>query len=198
MLRFLPVMYLTAALLLGCSGEPDPADNWEPIDPEAMTATQNQQQTKAHEAKDALFTALKDRLTEVIEAEGPASAIEVCKEEAPAIARRVAQQHRLAIGRTSQKLRNPENAPPAWVTPLIKAAENEARYFHHRETGELAALLPIRLQPACMVCHGPPDSIPPPVRAQLEKTYPEDEATGFEAGDLRGWVHVRVPAHDEV
>jgi hypothetical protein len=34
----------------------------------------------------------------------------------------------------------------------------------------------------------------PAVRTALEETYPEDLATGYEAGDFRGLIRVTVPA----
>jgi hypothetical protein len=124
---------------------------------------------------------------------GPAKAIEVCSEEAPQIAAAVAEEHHVAIGRTSFQLRNPRNQPPAWARPLIEQRPTDPRFVElpDQRTG---ALLPIRLQAQCTACHGPRDQISPEVRDQLDRLYPEDEATGFQEGDLRGWFWVEVPA----
>jgi hypothetical protein len=42
----------------------------------------------------------------------------------------------------------------------------------------------------CLQCHGA--NIAPPVAAKLAELYPEDQATGFAAGDFRGlfWVEL--------
>ena len=37
------------------------------------------------------------------------------------------------------------------------------------------------------------DGLPPPEREELARRYPEDRATGYRVGDLRGAVSVRVP-----
>ena len=62
------------------------------------------------------------------------------------------------------------------------------------EDGRFAALLPIQLKVGCLGCHGPRESILPTVREALEAAYPDDKATGFKAGELRGWFWVEVPA----
>ena len=53
-------------------------------------------------------------------------------------------------------------------------------------------LLPIRLQPQCTMCHGPAAAIADEVRAEIAASYPDDRATGFATGDLRGWFWVEV------
>ena len=49
--------------------------------------------------------------------------------------------------------------------------------------------------PLCLKCHGEPGSdIDEATTATLAELYPEDEATGFALGDLRGMWAIRVPA----
>jgi hypothetical protein len=47
------------------------------------------------------------------------------------------------------------------------------------------------LQPLCVACHG--KFLAPDVAAIIEEAYPEDQATGFEVGDLRGVFWVEYP-----
>ena len=147
---------------------------------------------RALAARDALAKRLTTRLTEAMSSGGPAEAIPVCSEEAPRIAAEVSREHNLAIGRTSFKLRNPNNAPPDWADPLIETRPDEPQQVDLPD-GTTGILLPITLQPQCLACHGPADQINEAVAAQLADFYPEDQATGFEAGDLRGWFWVEVP-----
>ena len=49
------------------------------------------------------------------------------------------------------------------------------------------------LKVQCLACHGLKEQISPEVQAQLDRLYPEDQATGFNEGDLRGWFWVNVP-----
>jgi hypothetical protein len=49
----------------------------------------------------------------------------------------------------------------------------------------------ITTQPLCLTCHG--EAISPEVAAKLSELYPDDRATGFREGDLRGaFVVTRV------
>jgi len=123
----------------------------------------------------------------------PATAIGVCKDIAPRLAAEVSETRGVTIGRTSHRLRNPENAPPAWAAPYVERRRDVPVFLSHDEDGALAALLPIRLKAQCLKCHGPQDSIAPDVQAALAEAYPDDEAVGFKEGDLRGWFHVVVP-----
>jgi hypothetical protein len=149
-------------------------------------------QRVAVEAKDALFSALSSRLMEVLQSKGPAAAIEVCSQEAIEIAQQVGQEYGVEIGRTSFKLRNPANAPRDWVKPYVDQ-RIETPQSLTLENGNHGALFPIRLDVKCLMCHGGPDDMLEQVSQELAKRYPDDEATGFKQGDLRGWFWVEVP-----
>jgi hypothetical protein len=56
-----------------------------------------------------LRTALQSAMAEG----GPLAAIRVCNEDAPRIARAAAEQSGAEVGRTSTRLRNPDNRPDA-------------------------------------------------------------------------------------
>ena len=188
----IPVMLLQATLP-GC-GPPrqKPNSDWQLVKEAQLTSDQAAQRDKALLARDAMFKSLKGRLVEVVGTEGPAAAIEVCSKEAPQIAEQVSQKHGLAIGRTSFHLRNPDNSPPEWAARLVEDRAAEPTYLTN--DGRFAALLPIRLQPDCLTCHGQEEEILPAVADALAEHYPQDTATGFREGDLRGWFWVEVPA----
>ena len=44
----------------------------------------------------------------------------------------------------------------------------------------------IPLSPSCLTCHGSENDIPPVVKDHIQKLYPEDRATGYALGDVRG------------
>ena len=50
---------------------------------------------------------------------------------------------------------------------------------------------PIIVQPLCLSCHG--NVLAPEVANHIEEAYPDDQATGFEIGDLRGVYWVAFP-----
>ncbi len=149
------------------------------------------QKDKMLSAKDALFTQLSGRLIETMGSAGPIAAISVCEREAPKIAKSVSTEHGLQIGRTGVRLRNVENKPPAWADELI-ASRTDTPTFATLSNGHVAALLPIKLQAQCLMCHGPKEQIAADIQAQLAKHYPNDEATGFQDGELRGWFWVEM------
>lgn len=168
---------------------------WQLVAESELSTRQAAQRDRALSARDAMFTSLKTRLTEVVGSAGPAAAIDVCSKEAPQIAERVAREHRLEIGRTSFRLRNPDNEPPEWARPLVERRVEQPRFL--TSDGTLAVLLPIRMQDQCLLCHGAEQAIPEPVKTALNDVYPEDRATGFADGDLRGWFWIEVPPEGE-
>jgi hypothetical protein len=120
-------------------------------------------------------------------AEGPAEAIEVCRVKAPGIADALSVDG-IRMGRSSHKLRNPDNMAPDWVDPIMQTYLDDASNREPRAV-KLAGsrwgyVEPIVVQPLCLTCHG--SELAPEVAAQISELYPADNATGFEAGDLRG------------
>jgi hypothetical protein len=57
----------------------------------------------------------------------------------------------------------------------------------------LRYLKPVVANAMCLTCHGEKAKIPPAVQAVLAREYPDDHATGFSVGDVRGAVSVRIP-----
>lgn len=112
-----------------------------------------------------------------------------CKEAAPRVQEQVATDHRVELGRTSFKIRNPANRPRDWAKPFVDGWVAEDVVLA-KGSGELAYLSPIMLAEFCTECHGTADRISDDVKKILAEEYPEDEATGFQAGDLRGWFWV--------
>jgi hypothetical protein len=127
-------------------------------------------------------------------AKGPLNAISVCKDLAPAIADSLSIEG-VEMGRTSHRLRNPANSAPDWVSPVIETYLGEdsdrvpkvVSLANNRE----GYVEPIMIKPLCLACHG--STLAPDVAAHLSEAYPEDVATGFDVGDLRGVYWVEYP-----
>jgi len=152
----------------------------------------DEQKEKMLAAKEALFQKLSGRLMEAMSSKGPAAAIAVCQTEAPQIAKAISEEKGVSIGRTGVRLRNPSNQPPAWAASMVEA-KTEIPTFVKLSNDHAAALLLIKLQTQCLMCHGPNDQLIPDVQSQLAKLYPADHATGFQEGELRGWFWVELP-----
>jgi len=128
-------------------------------------------------------------------AEGPVEAVGACQLRAPAIAADRSQEG-VRVGRSSHRLRNPANAPPEWVAPILDAYGEETADRAPR-TVTLAAdrmgyVEPILVQPLCLTCHGA--ALAPEVAARIETLYPQDRAVGYQAGELRGVFWIEFPA----
>lgn len=145
-----------------------------------------------------LLGPMKTELKEALMAgmqKGPSSAISVCKVQAPAIADSLSVEG-VKIGRTSHRLRNPENRAPAWVNGVLQAYlrddDDRPPQVVPLANGREGYVEPIMTQPLCLTCHG--TNLAPDVAMQIDRMYPDDEATGFEVDDLRGVFWVEYPA----
>lgn len=136
---------------------------------------------------------LKGELVEGMK-KGTANAIDVCSVRAPEIAKAVGSD-RVLVGRTSHKLRNPDNTPRPWVEPLLRSYVEDPSRTGPRavalEGGGVGYVEPIVMAPMCLTCHG--ESMPDATKAAIAEKYPNDEAIGFANGDFRGlfWVEFK-------
>jgi hypothetical protein len=144
---------------------------------------------------------LKAALESAISAGGAAAAIGICRDEAPAIAAELSARSGALVSRTSLRLRNPANAPLPWQAQAMQrfqtrkaggAALEELETLESVPGEGIGYMKAIATQPLCVSCHG--DALADDVRATLRRLYPEDSATGFAVGDLRGAFSVFWPA----
>jgi len=139
--------------------------------------------------KRELQTALREGL-----AEGPSHAIGACRLRGPQIGESLSRDG-VRVGRTSHRLRNPANASPEWVQPILDAylanADDRAPRVAQLGEGRAGYVEPIVMQPLCESCHG--DPLSPDLVQPIRDLYPEDRAVGFHAGELRGVFWVEFP-----
>ncbi|MDG2015017.1 MAG: DUF3365 domain-containing protein [Pirellulaceae bacterium] len=184
---------LGATLFAGCGqGEPSvESTSWKSLT--TLTAHQQRQKTHALEAKELLSLELSSELKGAMA--DPAAAISVCKTSAPTIATRVGSEKNVRMGRTSFRIRNLNNQPPQWAVGFVKERVNDEVTLQLPNNG-LGVLLPIRVQTICINCHGQPNEMDPSIFAAVLSNYPDDNATGFKVGDLRGYFWIEVPPMD--
>ncbi|HVP67747.1 MAG TPA: DUF3365 domain-containing protein [Anaeromyxobacteraceae bacterium] len=168
-----------------------------PVEVAAAPAAWKEPLARASKAARALQDRLQGRLARALSDGGPAAAVSVCRDEARQLALAVERESGVQLGRTSDRLRNPANAPPAWAKRAVAGAAGlkaSAVAPTALDLGDrLGVLFPIPVRGTCVGCHGPPESLPVSVKQALEAAYPGDRATGYAEGELRGFVWVEVP-----
>ena len=141
-------------------------------------------------------------LQEEIQKSGPEGAIPVCKDNAPKMAGKISQETGWKIKRVSLKARNEARATPdAWEKAALEdfdkraaAGEPPAQLEKGEKVGnEFRYVKALPVQPLCLSCHGNADQISHAVKDVLGKHYPNDRATGYSAGQIRGAISVRKP-----
>jgi hypothetical protein len=162
-------------------------EGWTTIDADALSDAQIAQRVIGNAQRDMLVRELVSTLTAEISANGHGAAVALCNEAAPTIRARIDAHPRVTVGRTAQRLRNPDNAPPAWAADLV-ATGDPGPHLRVGPDGQLAELSPIMMPAMCTSCHGAEAQIAIGVADALAELYPDDQATGFSAGDLRGWI----------
>ncbi|GAB6042307.1 Tll0287-like domain-containing protein [Endothiovibrio diazotrophicus] len=150
------------------------------------------------------FGELKGELMKAMKEGGPVNAIGVCSAKAPGIAHQISVEKGWKVGRTSLKLRNPANAPDAWERSVLekfearKAAGEDPKTMAYAEVVEQDGQKVFRFMKAiptaekpCLACHG--ENLKPAVAAKLDELYPQDQARGYHAGDIRGAFTISQP-----
>jgi hypothetical protein len=152
---------------------------------------------RAEQAMNELQQALLARLKAAMDSGGPAAAVEVCRTEARAIAGAVAEKQGIELGRTSHRVRNPANAPRPWARAVVEGSAGVKASTETLRTVDLGdrvgVLRPIGTAETCTRCHGAADEVRRNIGVILASAYPQDLATGFAPGDLRGWMWAEVP-----
>jgi len=162
----------------------------------AVASAESARPDRAHAAVQAFASALKGELMAAMQSGGPVAAIEVCKTRAPAIAETVSLEQDVEVYRVSLQNRNPENAPNDWQRAVLlqfeerKAAGEDPATLAWSDTvttsggDEFRFMKAIPTASLCLNCHG--QTLAPAVADKIAELYPEDQATGYREGDIRG------------
>ena len=183
-------MLLALPLIAALSGQTDPT----PQDAEAIAA-------EARSLVKTFVASMKPLLQRSVRAHGAAGAIEVCADTAPELTARLAADSGWEIRRVSPRPRNLATASPdAWETEaMARLAEQlqagqppgEANYGQWVD-GRYRYMQAQVTEGLCLLCHGS-NQVTPDVRVAIASRYPDDRATGFTLGELRGAISLRSP-----
>ena len=157
---------------------------------------------EARQLSKELAEKVRGLLLQEIERGGFENAARVCSELAQEITQQFNKRTRYYARRVSLRYRNPKNIPDDYEQRKLeefdflnreKRLENE--YVAVVKEGDreyLRYMKPLVAIPLCLVCHGPKENIPSEIKAILTEKYPDDRATGFFSGDVRGTISVKI------
>lgn len=158
---------------------------------------------RSREASMRMGKTLKSELMTAVESGGPAQAVEVCFRRAPALGDAISAEMGLTVRRVAGKARNPGNQPDAWeadglallATRIAEGAdpataETHAWIYNDQSERKFRYMKAIVTEPLCLACHGP--AIEEGLAAIIKDRYPDDTATGFLPGSLRGAFSVSI------
>jgi hypothetical protein len=194
----LPVLFLA-----GCSKTPDPAGPPPTSPPAVLSADVRNaavQRGKAIAAE--TFSLLSSNLQSALQQGGVSNALPFCSLAASPLTAGMAGKHGVGIRRVTHKPRNPAG----------RADATELAVLNHFEAGLTGTNLPPPLvtnftastvtffapivlnNELCLKCHGEPaKDISAENLAIIHQHYPQDEATGFKLGQLRGAWRIDLP-----
>lgn len=153
---------------------------------------------KGNQASALLVQKLGSELKAQMQNSGALGALNFCSQNALNLTAQVAAETQTSIKRLSLKNRNPINAPTVQETALLNKWENLAKNGQPLPPYELVKVSdstalyykPILINnEACLKCHG---NVEGELAKAIRTAYPEDKATGYKMGDLRGMIAVEI------
>jgi hypothetical protein len=161
----------------------------------AETAPAPELKAKAAELVKAYAGKLNAALNSAIQAGGAEGALEVCNTQAPVIAAEMSRSSGWSVARTSLKPRNAASAPDdderrimesfdARIARGEKAADLTSAEIVEQNGKVFRFVKAIPTGPVCLTCHG--DNVAPDLKRKITALYPQDQATGYKEGDMRG------------
>lgn len=207
MVKFTSLLLASALMGMGISScttadKPTETEEETPLPSgESMPDTLVHQQAKkiSQEAFAALSGALQKAMTEG----GVITAIDVCKTQAIPLTNGVGEANQVEVKRIAVRYRNPENAVNGaemqlfedWSTQIGRGEDPAAVVLHEGQNRIWYGAIRLA-NPLCLQCHGEPGKdIAEATLAQLRSAYPDDRATGFAMGDLRGAWKISFEGH---
>lgn len=136
-----------------------------------------------------------DKISEKYSEGGYEAAAEFCSMNAYPLTDSLANEYKIFLKRVSNKNRNPENTPSDLEKQILDAYEysveqgdelgSNVQFIRPGDT--ILFNKPIQItSELCLNCHGKASQISEEVQTVLKQEYPNDKATGYKLGDLRG------------
>lgn len=157
---------------------------------------------EARKLSDELTGQVRSLLMQELEKGGYEGAVRVCAE----VAQKVTADYSARTGRYARRVslgyRNPKDIPDEYEREKLqefdrlrreKKLENEYyEVVRERDVEYLRYMKPLITGKMCLNCHGQVTEVPHAVMSQLQRRYPNDKALGYNEGDVRGAVSIRI------
>ena len=162
---------------------------------EALTDTEKSAYLeRGREIAATAFSVLSGNLAAALEKGGVANAVQYCNLAAMPLTDSLSRTNNAVIRRTSLKTRNPKNKPSEWERAALLSFEKEDQAGEELKPvvqlldgQHVAFAAPIRVMSLCTKCHGKEGETMDAAAARVIRSlYPDDQATGYAEGDLRG------------
>jgi hypothetical protein len=161
---------------------------------------------ETREATQPLLQKVVGTVKESLNKTTPHETVDTCREKLPGMVKETREKTGWNIRRVSLKTRNAERGTPdEWETKVMTDFDQRAAAGEKREQLEIGEILQapegrvfrymkaLPVQEACLTCHGDAAKLTPELKAKLATLYPNDKATGYELGQIRGALTVKRP-----
>jgi len=150
--------------------------------------------SRGKEIAQGSFQALSSALQGAMSSGGVEKAMNYCNISAMPLTDSLSDVYNARVKRTALKYRNPQNKPTEAEEKMLnaymtQAAENQEMSPEVKllDENHIAFYAPIKTMGLCLTCHGTVgESLTEENYETIKALYPEDQAVGFEMGDLRG------------
>lgn len=188
------LFYLSTLSLLLAACQPSGNQQADSSETASTALDTAQYKKKGMEIAMGTFAVLSGQLQQAMQEGGVAHAVQYCNTAAYPLVDSLSEVHQARIRRVSDKLRNPADAPGPEEQAMLddyraqmQAGEQPSPQVRQLASGEIAFYAPIFVQGPCLNCHGTVgEQVKEADYAVIKGLYPEDEAVGYQAGDLRG------------
>jgi hypothetical protein len=190
--RYLFFPILLTALWAGCQGD----------NKNALTEEEQAKYTRTgQDIVQNVATVITTAVTKSLNDGGVGRAAQYCSYIAIPMVDTLAANHGVKIRRTSDKIRNPKDAPTEREREVIeqfkqeKTAGKELKPLVEAiDPHTVAYYQPILIQPLCLTCHGVlGETMTEENYGFIKYLYPDDQAIGYALGDVRGIFSLQIP-----
>jgi len=201
-MKALTTLILLPLALAGCSKSADQAG--APALPPALSPTVQQAAVQRGQAiASETFALLSSNLQAALQSGGISNALPFCSLAASPLTAGMAEKHGVTLRRVTHKARNPAGQADAVELGVLRSFEAALAtstnppppLVTNLAAGQATFFAPIVLnKELCLKCHGESGrDITAENLALIRSLYPNDEATGFQLGQLRGAWRIDFP-----